>query len=170
MDAKSNAEKILTELRYDFSTFTIEGFIAFVGKTKMREIMTIPWDMPPTLFGAWMSDDEEPREYIFYRDNVPWIHQVHIQLHEVSHFLLGHPTLHINRKKIAEVLERKTSLPFGDLPRLRSSDKTDLEIQAEYLAALIQKAVIKNSSMDRLIKDLSSETKLANFLKTLGSP
>ena len=168
MNAKSNADKILRELRYDFHTFTIKDFISFVGDTKGREIITIPWGMPPTLFGAWMSDDEEPREYIFYRDNVPLIHQVHIQLHELSHFLLGHPTLHINRKKITEVLERKASLPFRDLPRLRSSDKSDLEIQAETLAALIQKEVIQNSSLDQLINDLSSEIKLANFLKTMG--
>jgi len=168
MDAISKAEKILKELCYDFNTFTIEGFIAFAGETKGREIITIPWSMPPTLFGAWMSDDEETREYIFYRDNVPQIHQVHIQLHELSHLLLGHPTLHINRNKIAEVLERKTSLPFGDLPRLRSSDKTDLEVQAETLAALIQREVIQNSNLNSLINDLSSEGKLVHFLKTMG--
>jgi len=168
MDATSNAEKILKELQYDFHTFTIEGFVSFVGKITRREIITIPWSMPPTLFGAWMSDDEEPREYIFYRDNVPLIHQIHIQLHELSHFLLGHPTLQINRKKIMEVLEQKSSFPFGDLPRLRSSDNTGLEIQAETLAALIQKQVIQNSSLDQLINNLSSESKLANFLNTMG--
>jgi hypothetical protein len=121
-----------------------------------------------TLFGAWMSDDEEPKEYIFYRDNVPLMHQVHIQLHELSHFLLGHVTLHINRKKIANVLEKSTSLPFTELPRLRSSDKSELEVQAETLAALIQKQVIKHSNLDQLASDLSSEAKLANFLKTMG--
>ena len=168
MEPKLNAERILKELRYDFHTFSIDRFISFVGVTKRREIITIPWKMPPTLFGAWMSDGEEPKEYIFYRDNVPLIHQVHIQLHELSHFLLGHPTLQINRTKITEVLERKASLPFDGLTRLRSSDKTDLEMQAETLAAMIQKQVIQNSSLDQLNNDLSSEEKLANFLKTMG--
>lgn len=168
MDAKPQAEKILRELKYDFRTFTINGFISFVGATKGREIMTIPWSMPPTLFGAWMSDDEEPKEYIFYRNNVPLIHQVHIQLHELAHFLFGHPTLQINRKTIAEVLERKAALPFADLPRLRSPEKTELETQAETLATMIQKQVIQKSSLDQLINDLSSEAKLATFLKTMG--
>src|SRR5258706_42082 len=111
---------------------------------------------------------EFAKEYIFYRDNVPLMHQVHIQLHELSHFLLGHPTLQINRTKITEVLEKKASFPFDELPRLRSSDKTILEIQAETLAALIQKQVIQYSSLDQLNNDLSSEVKLANFLKTMG--
>ena len=168
MDTKLNAERILHELRYDFHNFSIDRFISFIGATKQREIITIPWKMPPTLFGAWMSDGEEPKEYIFYRDNVPLIHQVHIQLHELAHFLLGHSTLHINRTKITEVLERKASLPFDGLTRLRSSDKTDLEMQAETLASMIQKQVIQNSSLDQLNKDLSSEEKLANFLKTMG--
>ncbi len=168
MNTKLNAERIVRELRYDFHTFSIDRFISFVGDAKGREIIAIPWKMPPTLFGAWMSDGDEPKEYIFYRDNVPLLHQIHIQLHELSHFLLGHPTLQINRTKIAEVLERKSSLPFDELPRLRSSDKTDLEMQAETLAALIQKRVIQHSSLDQLNNDLSSEEKLANFLKTMG--
>src|SRR3989337_2451240 len=105
MDAKSRAEKILKELGYDFHTFSIEGFISFVSQNKGREIITIPWGMPATLFGAWVSDDEEPREYIFYRDDVPVIHQVHIQLHELSHFLLGHRTLRINRNGLMEIYD-----------------------------------------------------------------
>ncbi|MBL8080440.1 MAG: hypothetical protein JNM55_20890 [Anaerolineales bacterium] len=168
MNTNLNPEKVVKDLRYDFHTFSIDRFITHVGEIKKREIISIPWTMPPTLFGAWMSDDEEPKEYIFYRDNVPLIHQVHIQLHELSHFLLGHVTLHINRKKIANVLKKNTPLPFTELPRLRSSDKSELEVQAETLAALIQKQVIKHSNLDQLASDLSSETKLANFLKTMG--
>jgi hypothetical protein len=168
MDAKTNAEKILRELRYDFQNFTIGSFISFVGETKRREIITLPWSMPATLFGAWISDDEEPKEYIFYRDNVPLIHQIHIQLHELSHFLFAHPTLRINRRVISEVLGRRASLPFSDSPRLRSPEKADYEVQAETLADLIQKQVIQHSRLDQLSRDLSSEVKLANFLKTMG--
>ena len=168
MDAAARAEKVLGELQYDFRNFTIHDFVSFVSQLKRREIITIPWRMPPTLFGAWMSDEEESKEYIFYRDNVPTIHQIHIQLHELSHLLLGHPTLQINRKVIAQVLEGEAALPFADLPRLRSPQKDDFEIQAEALANLIQKKVIRDSSLDQLMNDLSSEAKLAAFLKIIG--
>lgn len=168
MNAKLIAEKALKELQYDFRAFSIQGLICHVSKLKGREIVTIPWVMPATVFGAWMSDDEESKEYIFYRDNVPVIHQVHIQLHELSHLLLGHPTLRINRKKIAEVFSKKASLPFADLLRLRSPRQTECETQAEVLATLIQERVIQNSNMDQLLNDRSSEEKLANFLKTMG--
>jgi Zn-dependent peptidase ImmA (M78 family) len=162
------AEKIVEELQYDFHNFSINHFVAFIGEKNRREIITIPWAMPPTLFGAWMSDDEEPREYIFYRNNVPAMHQVHIQLHELAHYLLGHPTLQINKKNIAQLFGKKAPLFFDELPRLRSSDTSNLEAQAETLAALIQNRAIKHSSLDQLVNDLSSEKKLANFLKTMG--
>ncbi len=168
MDAKSRAEIILKELGYDFKKFSITEFLSFVSEKKGREIITVPWSMPAALFGVWMSDDEVPNEYIFYRDNVPVIHQVHIQLHELSHFLLGHPTIKINRKLIVDVVENKASLPYADLPRLRSPMRTEWETQAELLATLIQERVIHSSHLDQLLNDLSAEEKLATFLKTMG--
>jgi len=169
MSVAPAAEKVLAELRYDFRSFTIGDFISHIGQERQRTIITIPWRMPPALFGAWMSDADEPKEYIFYRENVPVIHQIHIQLHELSHFLLGHPTLQINRTMIASrVLEGEALLPFADLPRLRSPHKDDFEFQAETLASLIQKEVIQKASLGRLANDLSSEVKLAHFLQTMG--
>ena len=168
MEERSIAEKILKELHYDFREFTINGFISFVGEKRARQIIATPWDMPSSVFGAWMSDGEEPKEYIFYRYDAQKIHQVHIQLHELSHFLLGHPTLQIDRTTIADVLEGKASLPFSELLLLRSPMHSDLETQAETLAALIQKEVIHRSNLDQLMNDLSSDEKLANFLKTMG--
>jgi hypothetical protein len=166
MDAKAKANQILQELGYDFRVFTIEGFVRHVGETSGREIITIPWAMPPMLFGAWISD-EEPREYIFYRNDVSGIHQIHIQLHELSHFLFGHPTLQINQKLIADVASGQTSLPFADLPRLRSPNKTSIETEAETLASLIQKQVIQNSQLDQLTH-FSAEGTLADYLKAMG--
>src|SRR5258706_3033623 len=93
MDTKLNAERILNELRYDFHTFSIERFISFVGETKRREIITIPWRKASTLFGAWMSHREKTKEYIFYLDNGPLINQGHIQFHELSPFLLVYTPL-----------------------------------------------------------------------------
>src|SRR6266481_4747262 len=153
MDAHSEAEKILRKLRFDFTTFTMDEFLRCVGEAKGREIITIPWSMPATLFGAWISDGEEQKEYIFYRNNVSVIHQIHIQLHELSHFLFGHPTLQINRKFIGEVVAGTASLPFADLPQLRSPKRANVEVEAETLANLIQERVIRNSQIDRLMHD-----------------
>ena len=52
MDAKSAGESILRDLDYNFAAFTIEDFIHQVGKYKNREIITVPWEMPSSVFGA----------------------------------------------------------------------------------------------------------------------
>ncbi len=170
MNAHFEAEKILKELQFDFATFTLDSFLHFVGETKGREIIATPWDMPPALFGLWISDGDEPKEYIFYHKNASIVHQIHIQLHEVSHFLFGHPTLKINRQFISEVIVGKASLPFAaDLPQLRSPKRTDFDTEAETLANLIQERVIQDSQLDRLIHDTSPEEKLANFLRKMSS-
>jgi hypothetical protein len=168
MNANLEAQKILKELGYDFATFTMDGFLHFVSDAKSREIITVPWAMPTTLFGAWISDGEESKEYIFYRNNVPVIHQIHIQLHELSHFLFGHPTLQVDRKFITDVVGGMASLPFADLPQLRSPKRTDVETEAETLANLIQEHVIRHAGLDQLTSSISSEERLANFMKTMG--
>lgn len=171
MDVHFEAEKILTELQFDFVNFTLDGFLRFVGDAKGREIIAIPWDnMPPALFGAWISDGDKPQEYIFYRSNASIVHQIHIQLHEVSHFIYGHPTLQINRQFITEVIAGTASLPFADLPQLRSPKRTNFDVEAETLANLIQERVIRASRIDRLIHDTSPEEKLANFLRKMSLP
>jgi hypothetical protein len=168
MNAKAKAQKILKELGFDFTTFTLDMFLHTVGERRGREIITIPWDMPPTFFGAWISDAEEAREYIFYRKQVSQIHQVHIQLHEVSHFLLRHPTLQINRKMISEAINGTASMPFGGVTQLRSPKFAEVEAEAETLTHLIQKTVILHTGLDQLIHHRSSEEDFANVIKTLG--
>lgn len=165
---KINARKTLEELNFDFTNFTIARFLHAIGEKKCREMIAIPWKMPPTMFGAWISDGDGPREYIFYRNDVLEAHQVHIQLHELSHFLLGHPTLKITRELIAEIVSGKTPLLFAGLPQLRSPRDDSVEIEAETLTNLIQQQIIRSSSIDKLIRYTLPEENFANFLKGIS--
>jgi hypothetical protein len=89
-------------------------------------------------------------------------------LHELAHFLCGHPTLQVTQELLNRVAAEKAALPFADLPQLRSASKAQMEAEAETLADLIQKRVIRHSHIDRLTRDTASEEKLADFLKTLS--
>ena len=168
MNPKSKAEKILSELQYDFRSFSIEHFINWVGGKRDRQIISIAWKMPAGLFGAWFSDDVEPNEYIFYRINATPMLQIHIQLHEIAHFLFGHPTLRINREKIAASINDKTPLPFNELVLCRSTKKSEIETESEVLASMIQKKAIRYSHLDQLTGGISSDKNIARYLDDLG--
>ena len=168
MEPNPQVKKILNEINYDFRAFTIDHFIGWIEAFKGRKIITIPWTMPSGMFGAWMSDGDEPREYIFYRDNVALLHKIHIQLHELSHFLCGHPTKLITRKNLRESKAGIRELPFNELAKLRSPDVSTYEYEAEYLASLIQEQVIRHSQIQQLTRGISSDKKIAEYLKDLG--
>lgn len=168
MEPSPQARKILGELNYDFRAFTIDHFIRWIETVKGRKIILHPWEMPSGMFGAWMSDGDGPREFIFYRNDVPRIHQIHIQLHELSHFLCGHPTKSITKKAIRDSRAGGSDLPFDELVKLRSPEMSVYEHEAESLASLIQDQVIRYSHIEQLTKGGSSDEKIADYLKDLG--
>jgi type I restriction-modification system DNA methylase subunit len=168
VEPSPQARKILSELNYDFHAFTIDHFVDWIENARQRKIILIPWTMPSGMFGAWMTDGDEPREYIFYRNDVTRLHQIHIQLHELSHFLFGHPTKQITRENLQESKAGTRELPFTDLVKLRSPEENDYEIEAESLASLIQEQVIRHSQIQQLTRGISSDEKIAEYLKDLG--
>jgi Zn-dependent peptidase ImmA (M78 family) len=168
VNPKTNAEYILASLNYDFRGFTIENFITWLGDRKGRQIISIPRKMPAGMFGAWFTDDAEPNEYIFYRINASLMLQIHIQLHELAHFLFGHPTIHISRKSIAASIHDGAPLPFRDLVLTRSTKKSKYETEAETLASLIQRQAIHHSHLDQLTGGISSDKNIARYLDDLG--
>ena len=158
MNANRAAGKILKELNFDFASFTLDGFMRAVGQAKGREIIPIPWDMlsalppntPRTLFGAWFSDGDDPREYIFYHDNLHEMHRILIQLRELSHILFEHPTYKVNLDWIAAAAVGKAILPFRDLPVLRASNRMQLHLEADALTCLIVKNVLRRHRLYQL--------------------
>lgn len=168
MEPSPQARKILSELSYDFRAFTIEHFTQWIETIRGCEILLCPWPMPSGLFGAWMSDGEKPREFIFFRQNAVQLHQIHIQLHELSHFLCGHPTKKVTRDQIVEARDNGRALPFDELVKLRSPELDHYEYEAESLASLIQEQVIRSSQIEQLTRGISSDKKVADSLKHLG--
>ena len=168
VETSLQTRKILDELNYDFRAFTIDHFIQWIETVKGHKLLFFPWKMPPGMFGAWMSDGDEPREYFFYRNDVPRLLQIHIQLHELSHFLCGHPTKSITRKFIKQTHDSGISLPFDELAKLRSPEFNIYEQEAESLASWIQDQVIRHSQMEQLTRGISSDEKVADSLKHLG--
>ena len=105
---------------------------------------------------------------LLFSRNASRLHQIHIQLHELSHYLCGHPTKKITKKQIQEALEKGIALPFDELVKLRSPEMSAYEYDAESLASLIQEQIIRNSQIEQLTRGISSDEKVADSLKHLG--
>ena len=168
MEPSPQARKILSELNYDFRDFTIDHFIDWIETVRGRKFILYPWTMPSGMFGAWMTVGDEPKEYIFYRDSISRLHQIHVILHELSHFLCGHPTKTITKKLIQESFNSGRVLPFNDLVQLRSPEMSVYEHEAESLASLIQDQVIRYSQVEQLTRGGSSDENIADYLNDLG--
>lgn len=168
MNSRSLARQTLRKLEFDFRSFTIERFLTWIGDRTGHAIFAIPWRMPAGMFGVWISDDDHAREYLFYRENLPRLHQVHIQLHELAHFLLGHSTYRINRNELATLLKKGKGESLLDLVQLRSPRTSQMEQEAETLASLIQEQVIKHNHLERLSQGVSSDRTIARMISDLG--
>ncbi|NUM45364.1 MAG: hypothetical protein HUU38_11725 [Anaerolineales bacterium] len=159
MSLKNRLTTLLDELGYDFRTFTTEGFIHHVERLKARKILFTDWDLPPGLFGLWITDTIQPLEYIFIAQDLPPILRTHVQLHEIGHILCGHPTLKYDG----------TTAITDLLPLFRSNLYTNsMELEAETLAALVQTRVFRYSLGHELSISVSSRPDTAEFLKAMG--
>ena len=159
MNANRAAGKILKELHFDFASFTLERFMWAVEKAKGREIIVLSWDMrsalppnaPRTLLGAWFSDGDDPREYIFYHENLHEIYRIHLQLRQLAHILFGHPTYKINLEWIAAAAAGQAALPFRDLPILRADNRMQMELETDALTCLVVKNVLRRHRLYQLV-------------------
>ena len=167
-DVRRRMKRKLDDLQFDFHGFSMEAFVSHIEKQYRRKIIFIEWDMPSGLFGVWISDGEDPCEYIFYDRNSPPLHKVHIQLHELSHFLCGHPTLKFSRDRISN---DRTLDPLGEFIRFRSQSRqnaTEIETEAEMMAALIKERVIRFEQLDQLSVGAKTDMNIVNYLKAMG--
>jgi hypothetical protein len=156
------------EATYDFDQFTMEGFIHWLEQQRGREIVPIPYPIPtPTASGAWLAGEE--RDFVFYDEDTLPIHQIHIQLHEMAHMLCGHPTLKVGSEGFS-VLYREMAgaekLPGQEIGSLftRFAHPEEAEREAEALASLIQKLVLRHGRMRELLSVPSSHQTVADFI------
>lgn len=158
----------LDSLGFDFSRFTIEGFVSWLEAKTGRRIFMLAMGMPAGMYGAWLSDAEHPNEYIFYDDTAPQLQQVHTQLHELSHFICQHQTLRVVGADLAHILQALQSGRMPDSVLLRARNSDENEEEAEIMAMLIQSQVIQHERLSELTNVVSANAEAAAYLHNMG--
>ncbi len=116
---KETAEQIIDGLGYDFTNFTLEDFCEFLGQKRGRSIFFLPSEMTAEVDAFWITSREQPFEYIFFDAHVPRFHQVHLQLHELVHIILGHKTQEFDPKYawlLKEQIRQNKPITLADFP------------------------------------------------------
>lgn len=168
---KRKLKNIIKLLDYDFKLFDIESFISVIEAKFERRICLIEIDLPDSIQGIWVSDEEAPIEYVFYEKTLSLVHKLHVQLHELSHYLCGHPTAKVNRAGIADIISNsdKSSLKniSYELVRYRKSEVESQELyemEAEYLTNMLVSKLIKTEQFSRLARSTQND----KVFKTIG--
>jgi Zn-dependent peptidase ImmA (M78 family) len=168
MSVEARMKDLLARMDFDFSQFTMDSFTTWVQQQVGRKIRFVLWEMPPGMFGVWLSDAEEPVEYVFIDKNVSPLHQAHIQLHELGHIVCGHPTMRLTKTQMSDLLTQAEQEPsILKTALLRSPAKEELEQEAETFAALIQHQVISHERLQQLSVAASSNEQVVDHLQSL---
>jgi hypothetical protein len=130
----------LKRLDYDFKQFNIESFVACVEKDRVRRIEFVPTAFPAGYDGAWITDKDEPVDYVCYEQSLSPLHQAHVKLHELGHIICEHETLALGHREMQRLLENQGDLP-SVLCRSNELKSNRNEREAEMVATVIQTMV-----------------------------
>ena len=146
-------QNILAEIEagYDFGDFSLDGLREWVEQKRGKRIEFVPLRFAPAVYGGWLQ--VASRDVIFYDADALPLHQVHIQLHEMSHILCGHNTIDISEQISLQSLAQLFNSAVDQLDDgeptdgvvgsllLRSPRTTPEELEAELLSEWILERV-----------------------------
>ena len=164
---RPQVERLFSDIKkegYDFANYNLLDFIEWLEKhiAMNKRLLLIPQELQPHEFGGWVSS--EKAEFFFYEAQTPQVHQEHIILHEVSHWLCGHETRVIEPPLAKKMVEAwpKTQFPARDSIRMRSiSREEEEEMEAEMLTYLIEAEVAR-------CQKRTQDEQFATYLESMG--
>jgi hypothetical protein len=156
--ARNRIARLVEGLGYDFARYTLEHFIDFLSEQRPRPLQVIhfPSQIREPL-GMWCSTPHRDYVVIPFGEHIHPLLQEHIGLHEVAHILLGHPPVALDQLEGFEGLGQ----PGTPVGRARKFTRSHLlsdryEIEAEYMATMIQQQIIQAKGQPNRLRYLSS--------------
>ena len=176
VDRQSLIKKInalVDGLEYDFSRFEIRDFVAWVAEKRGRQIELVPMQFSSDAFAAWVPDDEDLTDYVFYEPGLVEVRTNQFILHEIGHMLLRHQPRKLSQEisNLVRNLRHEPNPGLGGtaMGLLRSIDYTDdQEEEAETFSSLIQARVLDLSSTKLLRRQSSQNSALAHYMGDMG--
>lgn len=135
-------QRLASSLTYDFEQFTLPSFEAWLRRHRQRalEVKGQPW--PPNLYGAWIYTPT--KDFVFFDNQTPPVHQLHILLHEFSHMLCGHERTALTLPELHALVTGQVSGGMAEIltQRMSQAEQLRAEWEAECLASLLYGRIV----------------------------
>lgn len=145
---------------YDFRHFTLENFADWLSRRRGRTIEFWPllskFGHKENLMGFWAVICGV--DCIAYLENTLPIHQLHIQLHELAHLLLGHSTAEFQGWEDLQQWPEGIRMRLGNIER-SSQD----EWEAETLACQLFHEIMRHKRREQLASISSTHAEIALY-------
>jgi len=115
---------------------SVEEMCALLTAWRGRPVLPEAAPLPPMIAGVWVANARA--DYIFYAQDAPRPHQVHIILHELAHLLCGHESGPADADLLLALLFPHLDQTLVQSTLGRTRYDTCQEREAELLATLIE--------------------------------
>jgi hypothetical protein len=156
-DEAVDVKRVITSLEYDFHKFELTNFVDHIARWVRKPIELVPFPFTAQIFGVWVPAPNQ--NYIFYNERVPYVHRVHIILHELAHILLNHPRHKLEDVLPPELLQALRIEETYGRTRTAPTEATRLdraEQESEEFVLIVQRSVVKANLLSELTQESSS--------------
>lgn len=161
----------LDEFGYDFARFTLGDFLGWLEGVSNCRLVVSPASLPRAVWGLWLTVTcpAYAIQVIFFNQSLGPLSQSQAILHEISHWLRGHPTQIVPMEELLAFSETGMLPPAWLLhvtQRSLSPIHCEYEWEAEALAILIQERA-ERAQRERLMT-LPNRDTLRHFFQENG--
>lgn len=138
------AQAKLDELNYNFQSYDLDSFLAFINRFTERNISIDYVEILPSyLPGCWFTGGEnDNRELILISNRAPKYIQEYTIFHELAHVLFRHKTASILELNFFISSLYSNQVLYRDPNNIAEENKPE-EIEAETFAILVQQQLFK---------------------------
>jgi hypothetical protein len=166
---EAHVVRAIQSLNYDFTQFTLLGFIDHLIHVRARDIILRPYPFDRGLHGLWIP--ALTADYVFYNQTSHEVHKVHNILHEIGHIILDHKCYDLARVLPPDLVARLglgMSTHIHGQFRLVEPTYSGDELEAEVFVRQLQTKIIFANRTEQLVRRTSSIEELDRFARNLG--
>lgn len=120
-------------LAYPWEHFTLSDFMAWLEHEHHVSFELVPTQLPTTAFGMIWQGTTSGTYYILFDETLESFHRQHVILHEIGHWLCGHPIATLSAAMLQEdaiVLWRRHAAALAAVESIADHETHDAEAEA----------------------------------------